>query len=73
MTAQPGLCQTWSENPKTGFLTHKSFVTTAYREGDSGTKVQGINFLICSQYSSYILPQLNLLLHVYRGGLKAAL
>ena len=21
VTAQPGLCQTWSENPKTGFLT----------------------------------------------------
>ena len=35
VTAQPGLCRTWSEIPKTGFLTTRlklNKITTAYKK-----------------------------------------
>ena len=31
MTVQPGLCQTWSETPKTGFLTTR-LISFVFRE-----------------------------------------
>ena len=35
VTAQPGLCRTWSETPKTGFLTTRLILSTHKKVGDS--------------------------------------